>query len=264
MVFDIKMEDFRRKARLVAGGHMTDAPPTITYVSVVSRDTVRLALTIAALNALEVKAADILNAYIQAPATEKIWTILGPELSEDAGEKAIIVCDCYGLKSSSAAFRNHLADCMRHLGYTSCPADPDLWMKPKTRPNGGFEYYSYVLCYVDDILVIPHDSMSILDRNNKYFPLKEGSAGDPDMYLGAKLRKFKLPNGVMAWSMSSSKYAKEAMQNCKKHIEENFDDRYKLPKRAENPFAIGYEPSLDVTAVLGPDEASYFNTLLVC
>jgi hypothetical protein len=26
MVFDIKMEDFRRKARLVAGGHMTGAP----------------------------------------------------------------------------------------------------------------------------------------------------------------------------------------------------------------------------------------------
>ncbi len=31
MIFDIKMEDFRRKARLVAGGHMTKAPATITY-----------------------------------------------------------------------------------------------------------------------------------------------------------------------------------------------------------------------------------------
>ena len=26
LVFDIKMEDLRRKARLVAGGHMTDVP----------------------------------------------------------------------------------------------------------------------------------------------------------------------------------------------------------------------------------------------
>ena len=41
MVFDIKMEDFRCKARLVAGGHMTMAPDTITYASVVSRETVR-------------------------------------------------------------------------------------------------------------------------------------------------------------------------------------------------------------------------------
>ena len=44
MIFDIKMEDFRRKARLVAGGHMTKAPATITYDSVVSPETVHIAL----------------------------------------------------------------------------------------------------------------------------------------------------------------------------------------------------------------------------
>ena len=44
MIFDVKMEDFRRKSRLVAGGHMTDTPVAITYASVVSREIVRLAL----------------------------------------------------------------------------------------------------------------------------------------------------------------------------------------------------------------------------
>ncbi len=44
MIFDIKMEDFRCKARLVAGGYMTKAPETITYADVVSRETVRIAL----------------------------------------------------------------------------------------------------------------------------------------------------------------------------------------------------------------------------
>ena len=40
-VFDIKMgENFRRKARLVANGNETEAPPTLTYSSVVSRDSV--------------------------------------------------------------------------------------------------------------------------------------------------------------------------------------------------------------------------------
>ena len=71
MVFDVKMKDFRRKARLVAGGHMTKAPPTITYASVVSRETVRLALTIAALKDLDVRVGDVLNAYITAPITGK-------------------------------------------------------------------------------------------------------------------------------------------------------------------------------------------------
>ena len=62
-IFSVKMEDFRRKARLVAGGHMTgNVPPTLIYASVVSRGTVGIALTMAALNDLSVKTADIQNA----------------------------------------------------------------------------------------------------------------------------------------------------------------------------------------------------------
>ena len=77
LVFDVKMEDFRRKARLVAGGHMTETPKCMTYSSVVGRETVRIALTIAALNDLQVKAGDVMNAYVTAPCSKKIWTVLG-------------------------------------------------------------------------------------------------------------------------------------------------------------------------------------------
>jgi hypothetical protein len=91
MIFDVKMEDFRQKARLVAGGHRTKAPATITYASVVSRETVRLALTIASLNDLKVKVRDVLNAYITTPVKEKAWTILRPKFGHDAGRSAIIV-----------------------------------------------------------------------------------------------------------------------------------------------------------------------------
>ena len=72
IIWDVKMENFRRKARLVAGGHMTTAPAALTYASVVSRETIRIALTMAALNALEVKVGDVENAYITAPVKEKI------------------------------------------------------------------------------------------------------------------------------------------------------------------------------------------------
>jgi hypothetical protein len=37
MIFDVKMEDFRRKARFVTGGHTTDTPHAMNYASVVSR-----------------------------------------------------------------------------------------------------------------------------------------------------------------------------------------------------------------------------------
>jgi len=62
----------------------------------ISRETVRIALLLAALNDLEVKAADIMNAYITAPVEEKIWTILGPEFGADQGKKATIVRAIYG------------------------------------------------------------------------------------------------------------------------------------------------------------------------
>ncbi len=58
---------------------MTIAPMIMTYASVVSRETVHIALTIAALNDLKVKAADILNAYISTPIKEKVWCALGLE-----------------------------------------------------------------------------------------------------------------------------------------------------------------------------------------
>jgi hypothetical protein len=73
---------------------------------------------------------------------------------------------------------------MRHLGYYSCKADPDVWLKPETRTDG-VEYYAYVLLYVDDTLVIHHhDAMSVLQRIDYYFNMKPESLGDPDIYLG--------------------------------------------------------------------------------
>ena len=61
------MEDFRRKSRLVAGGHKTETQKCMTYSSFVGRETVRIALTIAALNDLQVKAVDVMNAHVTSP-----------------------------------------------------------------------------------------------------------------------------------------------------------------------------------------------------
>jgi hypothetical protein len=98
MIFDVKIEDFRRNARFVTGGHTTDTPHAMTYASVVSRESVRISLTLAALNDLDVKMADIENAYLTAPITEKVWTVIGTEFGNDAGKRALIVRSLYGLK----------------------------------------------------------------------------------------------------------------------------------------------------------------------
>ena len=49
------MDDYKYKARLVAEGHMTKTPATITYAGVVSGETVSIALIFRELNYLEVK-----------------------------------------------------------------------------------------------------------------------------------------------------------------------------------------------------------------
>ncbi len=77
---------------------------------------------------------------------------------------------------------------MHQMRYTSCKADPDLWLKAVTRPENNMGYYTYILCYVDDILCIQHDPMSVMNEINGYLPLKPSSLGDPDIYLGAKLK----------------------------------------------------------------------------
>ena len=141
IVFDIKMEDFHRKACLVAGGQMTNIPHTITFSSVVTRETLCIALTMAALHDLEVKAADVLNAYVMAANNDKTLTVLCPEFGDNAGKSATIVRALYGLKCTGASFRAHLAECMGKLGYQSCDADPNLWMKAEYRPEDKLELY---------------------------------------------------------------------------------------------------------------------------
>ncbi len=131
MIFDGNMEDFCWKAQLVAGGHMIDVLATVTYVSIVSRETVRMAPTLAVLNTLKVMAADTMNVYITVPIKERYGHYLVPsfKFGKDRGHEAIVVRAFHGLKSTGAAFRSHLADCMTQLRYECNKADPDLWMK---------------------------------------------------------------------------------------------------------------------------------------
>jgi hypothetical protein len=143
---------------MVAGVTWLTHPP-FSYASVASREIVRIALTIAALHDLDVKAADVENVYLTALTTEKVWTICGPDFGPDQRKKALIVRALYGLKGSGASYRNHIYDCMHHLQYEPCKADPDLWMKPMTCPVDGFQYYAYVLIYMDDIPAVSHDAL---------------------------------------------------------------------------------------------------------
>ena len=74
---------FTRKAQFVAGSHMTKPPPSTTFSTVVTRESVQISFLLAGLNGLYVQAADISNAYLNAPCRELIWIFAGPEFGSD-------------------------------------------------------------------------------------------------------------------------------------------------------------------------------------
>jgi hypothetical protein len=138
-----------------------------TYAGVVSRESVRIALTYAALNGLKVCAADIQNAYLQAPSSQKDFIICGAEfVVENIGKRALIHRALYGGKAAGRDFRNHLRSCMLHLGFSPCLADPDVWMRPATKPDGNI-CNEYILLYVDDALAIGVEAEKMLGRVGK-------------------------------------------------------------------------------------------------
>jgi hypothetical protein len=42
------------------------------------------------------------------------------------------------------------------LGFKASKAEPGVWIRPAVKANG-FEYYKYILTYVDDCLVVSGD-----------------------------------------------------------------------------------------------------------
>jgi hypothetical protein len=258
MIFNVKM-NFTRKARFVAGGHMTDPPSTITYSSVVSRDSIRIAFMLASLNGLSLCATDIGNAYLNAEAREKVYTTAGPEFgAELEGHYVSIVRALYGLKSSGVAWRAHLANTLQSLGYTSCLADPDVWMKPAMKPCG-FEYYEYVLVYVDDVLVLSHQPEITMRSLAQYYRLKDRFA-EPTRYLGAEVKKWVFPedNSKFYWALSSSQYVQEAVKN----VEEYLSAYNQTLRKSNQPFPTEYRPELDTSPLLEDDAIHYYQSQL--
>ena len=108
-------------------GHKTPQPDWSTYAGVVSRESIHIALTYAALNGLPVCGCDIQNAYLQAPDSEKHYIIYGPEFGlENQGKCAIIVCALYGSKSAGLDYWRHVRKAMEEMGFESCKADADV------------------------------------------------------------------------------------------------------------------------------------------
>ena len=73
-------------------------------------------------------------------------------------------------------------------------ADPDVYMKAKCTKEG-FEYWSYMLVYVDDCLLIDHDPGPVMEELKKEYSLKNDAYGRPDRYFGATIDPYTCTDG---------------------------------------------------------------------
>ncbi len=147
---------------------------------------------------------------------------------------------------------------MDHMGYQSCLSDPDLWMRI-CKSDNGLEYYEYVLLYADDCLVVSQHPKETLMWLGKYFPLNAESVAPPKLYLNGKLTKIQLPNGVLAWSISLSKYIQHALGNLEVILSKH---GLKLRHEPTSPLPENYHPKCDSTPECGLENARLYASLL--
>ena len=258
-------ENFRRKARLVADGHLTNVPTSSTYSTVVSRDSVRICFLLAALHGLELLAADVENAYLNAPCREKHWIRAGPEFGHDEGKVYLVVRALYGLRSSGAAFCAYLAEILDDIGFKSSIADPDVWIRQNTLPDGQ-KYYEYILVYVDDIICISHTPKETMmqiayredDNDGSNVTFKKGKIAPPEMYLGATVQ-LKPLNDYMCWTMSSSSYVKAAIETISEQLHKR---SMKFNNRCNTPILQGYRPELDNSQELEDEDVTFYQEMM--
>ena len=266
MIYDVKF-DLTRKARYVGGGHLTKVSPSMSYSSVVSRDSVRIMFLIAALNDLDIEMCDIGNAYLNAETRERVWFRAGDEWgSARAGCQVMIIRALYGLKTSGAEWKKTFADYIKHtLGYDPCiGADDNVYLRAEKTSDSN-EYYSYIVVYVDDVLCLHKDPGRILNMINRDYRLKESPAC-PTMYLGADICKYHVPGDVVGthcWAMSADSHIKKALDVVKARMNESGVMFKPSKKVAEHPFSSqSYRPEFDLTKECNEDQVEFYQSLV--
>ena len=122
------------------------------------------------------------------------------------------------------------------MGFYHSLVDKDFWLEKDTKSDGTF-YYSYILVYVDDILILSEDPKIYIESLSKRYYVKESSIGTPDLYLGTRYKLITGRLGIPVWSSSTDVYVKEATSIVFKRMEAmglRLTKKYKSP---EHPFS---------------------------
>jgi Reverse transcriptase (RNA-dependent DNA polymerase) len=246
LVFAAK-HDGRRKAQLVAGGHLTDNPLESVYSSVVPLRGVRLVVFIAELNGLEVWCTDVGNAYLESYTKEKVYIIGGPKFASFGWEGHVLFINraLYGLKSSGLMWWDKLADVLRMIWFILSKAESDIWMRRVD------DHYELLCVYVDDIIICskkPQDIINQLEQVHK-FSLK--GTGPINYHLGCDY--IREPNGTLCYGP-------------RRYIDKMEQDNISMfgtkPKAYVSPLEPGDHPEFDASDLLDFEGIKQYQSLI--
>ena len=125
------------------------------------------------------------------------------------------------------------------------------------KPNED-RYYEMLLVYIDDILIISHNTKPIIDGIASQFHLKEDNLHAPNQYLGATIKIYTDDLGSECWAMSSDEYVKAAVADVMEDLEKW---GLKLKDKAYCPYKTAYCPEMDVTPELDEVGVAKFDTI---
>jgi hypothetical protein len=168
----------------------------------------------------------------------------------------VIVRALYGLKSAGAAWHAHLASSLASLNYKSCLADPDIWLREANLPNGS-TYYEYLAVYVDDFLCISNTPQDTKKCISEIYRIKDNFVNKPERYLGDEVIQYFLPDDSLKprWGLSSHHYVTKSIKNVE--VELNKVGKT-LSNNVSTPLSTNYRPELDVSPLLSPEQANYY------
>jgi hypothetical protein len=106
------------------------------------------------------------------------------------------------------------------ISFVSTTADPDVWTQLAVQGDG-FEYYEMLFMYVDNVLMLSHQPKVLIDAIGEYYKVKPGSNKEPQIYLGANIKKVQMLDGREVWASSPCDYVKNAIKTIESLFEED-------------------------------------------
>ena len=132
------------------------------------------------------------------------------------------------------------------MGFFSCKAEPDIWM----RKSG--DLWEYVDVYIDDLAFVVRDPKSFVNTMTRKYKYKLKGTGSIFFHLGCDF--FRDGDGVLC--MDPRKYIDEIVDGYKMMFGE------KPNTNMSSPLEKGDHPDLDDTALLNIDGIQRYQSLI--